>query len=193
MALARLVPVVLLAGGAVFATRTGGEVTGRILDTVKSVVTRFELGQIQRAAQVELLESGPGGFTRGQADFHEFIRQVMDTGGRRDPTLDPWGETYRIRNEGDRTWCLSSLGPNKTQDGCADAREANRLAQGAQALVQARSDGDAKVDPDRWWARQEAGVGEAAAAVGGDDAGPDDLCVRVTAAGGSTPYRRLVR
>lgn len=114
--LARYIPALMLASGAGVAAKGGGDVTKRIVDTVKVIATRYELGAI--AQQIEIsATSGMFSVPRDQKGFENFIHENMGSRSDRDTAEDMWGQKYKLVKINGKPTLLSS-GPNLKRDQC---------------------------------------------------------------------------
>lgn len=86
------------------------------LEAAQVVRARMEIGGIQRVLLIEAISGGlPAGLER---DFPRFLRNNMMSQGERDVSLDPWGQTYRVKLYRDEVeiWSLGPDGIDNTDD-----------------------------------------------------------------------------
>lgn len=212
MALGRLVPVLLLAGGATYGAQTGGKAVTRLLDTVKTVVTQFELSGIHKILSLEVTMNGAGEWATSSSAFRELLKQEMGTPGNRDPSVDMWGKGFVLRPGSDGRHEIASLGPNGQADGCG-ARKTDQDVLRQTAKFQERQRKRLKkagLDPDKpvtddWWKQLpgqqpepqppgDAGDEDEPEEPDPDAGKPDDVCAYIDLrVGNQTPYRRIKR
>jgi hypothetical protein len=219
MALGRLVPVLLLAGGATYGAQTGGKAVTRLLDTVKTVVTQFELSGIHKILTLEVAMNGPGEWATSSSAFRDRLKQEMGTPGNRDPSIDMWGKAFVLRPGSDGKHEIASLGPNGQADGCG-ARKTDRDVLRETEKFQERQRKRLKkagIDPDKpitdepitdaWWKQLPGRQPDPQPPEGATDeeeepdepdpdAGkPDDVCAYIDLRTNvnNAPYRRIKR
>lgn len=116
--MSRLLPAILLLGGAGVAVRGGGEVTGKAIDTVKTVLTRYELAEAARHLTLdETLGNRP---PRTSAELAAWLDANHHARFSRDPTADLWQQPYLLQRLRGGGRLLISLGPNGRRDHCAE-------------------------------------------------------------------------
>ncbi len=119
--LTRIIPLVLVGGGAVAAVGSGRDTYNRITDTVKTIVSRYEMSNISTALQAEIIGSGGlPDLEYEEEDVSEYIRGVVQGKYGRDAAMDMWGNPYLIEEVSDSEILLVSTGPNGIRDGCSD-------------------------------------------------------------------------
>jgi hypothetical protein len=139
--LARYIPALMLAGGAGVAAKGGGDVTKHVLDTVKVVVTRFEMGAVAQALEIDATMGT--GLPKDQAGFENYIKENVRSRTGRDPSRDLWKNPYRLVKINKR-WTLLSNGPNGQQDKCHDQSADESVAE-VQDTVDAEMERAAKL------------------------------------------------
>ncbi len=117
--LARYLPALLLAGGAGVAAKGGGDVSRKLIDTVKVVVTRFEMGAVAQAIEIEIDATMGGSVPSDGAKLEAYIKENVSSRTGRDPSMDLWGKPYHIAKIGGKL-TLFSFGPNGQRDRCHD-------------------------------------------------------------------------
>lgn len=219
--LARYLPALLLAGGAGVAAKGGGDVSKKLIDTVKVVVSRFEMGGVAQALEIDAT-LGSGLPKDGDA-FAAYVRENVKSRTGRDPAMDLWGQPYHLVRIGDKMTLLS-FGPNMKRDQCHDQsvdeqvdefkgaveeeqrkgmEAAEAQAQALKAIVAAGDD----LDLDDLAAQANQAVPDSnSASLSAQSAGPggpDDVCIYLTLEargkgggggdifGGSSPYKQI--
>lgn len=140
--LARYIPALMLAGGAGVAAKGGGDVTKHVLDTVKVVVTRFEMGAVAQALEIDAAMGT--GLPNDQKGFENYISENVKSRTGRDPTKDLWENPYRLVQINEK-WTLLSHGPNGQQDKCHDQSADDAVAE-VQDTVDAEMERAAKLE-----------------------------------------------
>lgn len=211
MALGRLVPVLLLAGGATYGAQTGGKAATRLIDTVKTVVTQFELSGIHKILTIEVTMNGPGDWAHSSSAFREFLKAEMGTPGNRDPTVDLWGKPFVLRPDSDGLHAIASYGPNGQPDGCGKGKTDQDVLRQTERFQerQRKQLKKAGVDPDKpvtdeWWKQLPSQNAKSAATDANEadeaddepeepeDKGLDDICARIDLRiGNQAPYKRI--
>ncbi|GEM_PF-2849512 len=115
--LARYLPALMLAGGAGVAAKGGGEVGKHLLDTVKVVVVRFEMGAVAQGLEIEAVTGGR--LPKSQSSFQAYLANNVKSRTGRDPTRDLWNNAY-VLTKVDGKPTLVSYGPNGRRDRCHD-------------------------------------------------------------------------
>ncbi|MSP93179.1 MAG: hypothetical protein EXR79_15495 [Myxococcales bacterium] len=206
MALGRIVPVLMLASGATYATQTGGQAIAGVVDGVKSVVTRFELAQVQQIMQIEVALGGAGKWARDPAAFGAYLRENLQSRQGRNSANDLWDVPFELRAGSDGIHLVASNGPNKQPDVCTDGPSAEAVMNRAERVVhRANAEGavTAPADPNDWWKSVPAQSGAAPIAALADSgaagepdepapSGPDDVCIAIDLRGSNqSAYRPI--
>lgn len=154
-ALARILPALLVVGGSVAAAKGGATVGSDIIDTVKAVMTRYELASATKLLESDFVLSGrlPGSSSPDALSI--YLRDNMKGSFGRDPGLDMWNTPYRLRRVAGGV-AVVSYGPNGQRDECADANLdgemrslARRIDHARAAEVGAEAEGAEAVAPPR--------------------------------------------
>ena len=113
MNLSKLLPMAMM-GGVAYTQQDSIEVILQApLEAVQVVRCRMEIGGIQR---ILLIDSLTGEISNNlERRFPEFLRNNMMSNGKRDVSLDPWGNSYRVKIH--RTEVeIWSIGPDEFDD-----------------------------------------------------------------------------
>lgn len=118
-ALLRLFPLIFAAGGLATATGAGGNMVGKVVDTVKVILVRSELSNIGDLLVLNA-SAGMGVPEPGDNDaLAAFIHENTYAKGERDPANDLWDTPYEIHDAQKKGYGIFSAGPNKKRDsGC---------------------------------------------------------------------------
>ena len=119
MSLSRVLPAILLLGGGGVALKGGGEVGRELVDTVKTVMTRYELSEAARHLELDItLGNTP---PRSTAQLAKWLTDNHHGRFARDPSLDLWHNPYRFKRGPRGRFALVSVGANAARDHCVDA------------------------------------------------------------------------
>ncbi len=122
MSLSRVLPAILLIGGGGVAVKGGGEVGREVLDTVKTVMTRYELSEAARHLELDVtLGNDP---PRSTPQLAKWLTDNHHGRFARDPSMDLWHHPYLFKRGPRGRFALVSVGANATQDHCLDASPA---------------------------------------------------------------------
>jgi hypothetical protein len=117
-----MVPMVMMTAGVTATATVGERVAERVMDTVKTGITEFELAGIR---DVLLAESVAGvdikRLSQNTDKFKRFLQdpEVMQQQGGRDPSVDLWENDYMLEGPFDQEeYLVFSVGPNRTPDAC---------------------------------------------------------------------------
>ena len=113
MGLSKLLPMTMMGGVAYTQQETIEVIMEAPLEAAKVVRCQMEVASIQRILVIDVLTDDIGRDL--ELRFPEFLRKkLMSTGGR-DTSLDPWGNSYRVKVH--RTEIeIWSYGPDEIDD-----------------------------------------------------------------------------
>lgn len=133
MSMSRLLPALLLLGGGGIAVKGGGDVGKQVVDTVKTVMTRYELSEAARHLELDMtLGNQP---PRSTAQLAKWLGDNHRGRFARDPAIDLWQNDYLYQPAGGGGFGLVSIGANGIRDRCvntnpdADRRRLRRAVQ----------------------------------------------------------------
>jgi len=105
--LAKLLPLIAMAGVGATQQDKIKETGSKIIDMVKVVATQHELTTIRTAV---INENIAGNLNEVRRDFSGFVKQIAFSDSK-DVSLDFWNKPYRFEEEGDMIYLISS-GPD---------------------------------------------------------------------------------
>ena len=116
MNLSKLLPMGIVGGIGYTQQESIGVILEAPLEAAQVVRARMEIGGIQRVLLIEAISGDLP--ARLERDFPEFLRNNMMSQGERDVSLDPWGQTYRVKLYRDEVeiWSLGPDGIDNTDD-----------------------------------------------------------------------------
>lgn len=181
----RFVPILLLAGGVASVAKTGPQLSEKIVDTVRTVMVRYEANAYATQLATSCLMGEPVPKPDNPSELSGYINANATAAKGRDPATDLWGQPYRLEKISQQQLVLVSTGPNGGRDACKDAEpppDLVKAAADADQILKAVQEGgatdevttnpDAKtpgVDPQ--------GVLDKAIGQTTGEAGNDDICV----------------
>ncbi len=162
MSMSRLLPALLLVGGGGVALKGGGAVGTTVIDTVKTVMTRYELSEAARHLELDITlgERAP----RSTRQLAKWLRDNHRARLARDPAEDLWQQPYVFRRGRKYRFALVSHGANGQRDRCAvanvedDRRRLQRQTRRALSGKAREGDPPAKDDDICVWVRPDPGA-----------------------------------
>lgn len=112
----RLAPLVMLVGGGGVIATGGGAVGERAINTVKTVVTNYELSEAARLLEMDITLG-----TKRPTNSRQLLQWIssnMKARMGRDVTVDLWETPYAYIPDSKAVFGLRSLGPDQTKDSC---------------------------------------------------------------------------
>ncbi|HAN30175.1 MAG TPA: hypothetical protein DCQ06_01125, partial [Myxococcales bacterium] len=114
--IARLGPLMLLLGGGGVVATGGGTVGERAINTVKTVLTSYELAEASRSLELDIML----GMSRPEnsKQLLQWIRSNMRARMGRDAGLDLWETPYEYVPDSKAVFGMRSLGADGAKDSC---------------------------------------------------------------------------
>jgi hypothetical protein len=191
----RIIPLILAGGGAAVAIGSGRDTANRVLDTVKTVISRYEMSNIQTAMQAEIVSGGGLPDLEYEEDVSEFIRGVVQGKFGRDAAMDLWGNPYLIEEVSNTEILLVSTGPNGLRDSCSnysqDEAEVGEIMDMADENQRRRQDAYDEMEEDGTMPEIDdafAGYGQGYDPADFQD---DDVCLSMEVSSGRGAFQRL--
>ena len=117
-----LVPMAMMSASVTATATVGEKVVDRVLDTVKTGVTEFELAGIRDVIKAESVAGvNIKRLAQDRSAFKRFLQdpEIMEQQAGRDPSLDLWMRDYILMGPFDQNeFLLFSMGPNGAEDAC---------------------------------------------------------------------------
>jgi len=117
-----MMPMVMMTAGVTATATVGERVAGRVMDTVKTGITEFELAGIRDVLVAEAVAGVEIKRLSQNADkFKKFLQdpEIMQQQGDRDPSIDLWENNYMLEGPFDQEeYLVFSMGPNGGSDSC---------------------------------------------------------------------------
>lgn len=130
-ALAKLIPLATIVGGAAASSPKLKAQIAKVMQTTEVVATQQEISEISKMVYIDTID---GTHPRVE-NFESYLKTNMRTtnGTQRDTSKDQWGQAYRLaysrlRNE----LVVSSAGPDQQHDTADDIRGSYPLESGVQ-------------------------------------------------------------
>lgn len=125
MTLGRLVPLALLLGGGGVVFTGGGAVGEQVVNTVKTVLTRYELSEAARLLELDLTIQ-QAKIPHRTADISKWLRNNQRARMERDPAMDLWEHPYVYVKESRARFGLRSHGADGQPDNCPNGSSGDR-------------------------------------------------------------------
>ena len=117
-----LVPMAMMSAGITATATVGEKVAARVMDTVKTGITEFELAGIRDVVKAESVAGvNIKRLAQDRSAFKRFLQdpEIMEQQAGRDPSLDLWDNDYVLMGPFEQNeYLLFSMGPNGGEDSC---------------------------------------------------------------------------